>query len=40
MRTWKKRVDEESVKVGLRRRDAFCQSRWSVSINQFAALLR
>ena len=26
-RTWKKQVDEESVKVGLRREDALCRSK-------------
>ena len=27
-RTWKKQVEEESVKVGLRRKDTFCRSKW------------
>ena len=36
----KKSVEEESVKVGLRREDALCQSRWSVGVNQIAALFR
>ena len=39
-RTWEKQVEEESVKVGLRREDAFCRSKLSVSINQIAAALR
>ena len=26
-RTWKKQVEEESVKVGLRRRDALCRPK-------------
>ena len=29
-RTWKKQVEEESVKIGLVREDAFCRSKWSV----------
>ena len=33
-------VEEESVKVGLRTVDAFCQSKWSVGVNQVAAGLR
>ena len=28
--TWKDQIKEESVKVGLRREDALCQSKWSV----------
>ena len=39
-RTWKKHVEEESVKVGLRRKDALCLSKWIVSINKIAAALR
>ena len=39
-RRWKNQVEEESVKVGLRREDALCWSRWSVEINQVAAGLR
>ena len=39
-RTWKKQVEEESVKVGLRREDALCQSKWSVGVNQIASCLR
>ena len=39
-RTWKKLVEEESVKVGLRREDVLCQSKWSVGINQIAVGLR
>ena len=39
-KTWKKQVEEESVKVGLRREDALCLSKWSVGINQIAAELR
>ena len=40
MRTWKKQVEEESVKVGLRRKDALCRSKWSVDVNQIAVGLR
>ena len=39
-RTWKKQVEEESVKVGLRKEDALCRSKWSVGVNQIAAGLR
>ena len=50
--TWKKQVEEESVKVGLRREDALCRlnwinadtplclSKWSVGVNQIFAGLR
>ena len=34
------KVEEESVKVGLRREDAFCRTRWSDGVNQIAAGLR
>ena len=39
-RTWKKQVEEQSVKVGLRREDAVCRSKWSFGVNQIAAGLR
>ena len=39
-RTWKKHVEEESVKVGLRRDDALNQSKWSVGVNQIVGGLR
>ena len=40
-RTWKKQVEEESVKVGLRRlEDALCRSKWSVGVNLITAGLR
>ena len=35
-----KQVEEESVKVGLRREDALCLSKWSVVVDQIAAWLR
>ena len=38
--TWKKQVEEESVKNGMRREDALCRSKWSVGINQIVAELR
>ena len=38
-RTWKKQVEKESVKVGLRRKDALCRLRQSVGVNQIAAAL-
>ena len=37
-RTWKKLVEEESLKVGLRMEDALCRSEWSVVVNQLAGL--
>ena len=39
-KTWKKQVEEESVKVGFRREDDLCCPRWSVGVNQIAAALR
>ena len=36
-RTWKRQVKEESVKVGLRRVDALCRSKWRVGVNQITA---
>ena len=39
-RTWKKQVEEESVKIGLRREDALCRSKLGVGVNQIAAGLR
>ena len=35
-RTWKKQVEEESMKIGLSREGALCRSKWSVGINQIA----
>ena len=39
-RTWKKQVEEESMKVGLRRKDAIYRSKWSVVVHNIAAGLR
>ena len=39
-RRWKKQVEEESVKVGLRKGDTLFRSKWSVGVNQGAAVLR
>ena len=39
-RTWKMLVEEESMKVGLRKKDAPCRSMWSVGVNKIAAGLR
>ena len=39
-RTWKKQVEKESIKVGLRREDVLCQSMWSVGVNKIVAGLR
>ena len=35
-----KQVEEKSMTVGLRRKDALFRSKWSVSINKIAAVLR
>ena len=32
--TWKRQVEEESVKVGLRGKDNLCRSKWSVNVNK------
>ena len=40
MRTWKKQVDEESVKPGVIRKDALCLSKWSVGINRIVIGLK
>ena len=39
-RTWKKQVEEESVKVGLRREDTLLRSKLIVGVNQIATGLR
>ena len=39
-RTWKKQIDGESAKVGLRREDVLCRSKWNADISQNAAWLR
>ena len=39
-RTLKKLVEEESVKVGLGKKDALCRSNWSDVVNQISAGLR
>ena len=39
-KTWKKEVEEESRKVGLRRKDALCRSNWSVCVSQIAVGLK
>ena len=39
-RTWKKQVEEEIVKVGLRMEDALCRSKWIVDVSKIAAGLR
>ena len=36
-RTWKKQVEEESVKISLRKEDARCWSKWSAGVNKIAA---
>ena len=39
-RTWEKQVEEESMKVGLRRKDALCRIMWSVGVDKITAGLR
>ena len=39
-RTSKKQVEEERIKVRLRRKYALCCSMWSVDVNKIAAGLR
>ena len=39
-RTWKKVVEEESMKVGLRRKDALCRQKLSVGRNKIVVGLR
>ena len=39
-RTWRKLVEEESVKVGLRKEDVHCRSEWSTGSNRIAIGLR
>ena len=34
---WERLTEEESVKVGLRGKDALCRSKWSVIMNKIAA---
>ena len=36
-RAWKKQVEEDSVKIGLRMKDALCRSKWNVGVNHIAA---
>ena len=37
---WKKQVEEESMKVGLRREIALCLSKWNIGVNHISAGLR
>ena len=39
-RTWERQVEEESMKVGLRNKDAHCRSKWNVGVNTIVAGLR
>ena len=39
-RTWKKQIEEESVKVGQSMEDALCRSKWSDGSNLIATRLR
>ena len=39
-RTCVKQVEEENVKIALRREDTLCRTKWSVDVNQIAAGLR
>ena len=38
--SWRKQIEEDCVKVCLRRGDALCRSMWSVGVNQIASWLR
>ena len=40
LRKLKNQVEEESVNVGLQKKDAICHSKWSVGVNKIAAVLR
>ena len=39
MRTLERQVEDESMKVGFRREDALCRSKWSVGVNKIATKL-
>ena len=39
-RTWKKQVEDESIKVGLCWKDALCGLMWIIGDNQIAIRLR
>ena len=39
-RMWKMQVEEESMTVGIRRKDALCRTKWSVGVNKIAVRLR
>ena len=39
-RTWKRQVEERSMKVGLRRKEALYRSKWSIDVNKITAELR
>ena len=39
-RTWKMQFGEENMKVGLKRKDALCRSKWSVGVNKIVGGLR
>ena len=39
-RTLKKPVEDENVKIGLRREDVLCRSKWSVGVNLIAVVFR
>ena len=38
--TWKWHIEEESMRVCYRSKDALCRSKWSVSVRKIAAGLR
>ena len=38
-RIWKRQVEEESMKVGLRKEDALCYSEWSVGVKKDCSLV-
>ena len=39
-RTWMEQVEEESMKVGLRREDVLWRSKWIVGVYQISSRLR
>ena len=38
-RRWTWQVEKECMKVGWRREDVFCRSKWSVGVNEIATRL-
>ena len=38
-RTWGRQFEEDTMKVGLRRKGALCHSKWCVGVNKITAVL-